>query len=86
MKQAVLVFWFVLLTASIFGSGWLATGARALFWGMALIHIVEFFAKKSVLEKAGGSLGNHFVQTLIYGLFHWKPLEEQQQAAASGEG
>ena len=21
-------------------------------------------------------MGHHFVQTMIYGLFHWKPLEE----------
>ena len=87
MKQAALVFWFVLLAGSVFGSGWIATVASALFWGIGLIHIVEFFAKKSVLEKAGGSLGSHFVQVLIYGLLHWKPLEEQQQAAAaSSEG
>jgi hypothetical protein len=39
---------------------------------------VEFFVKKNVLEQAGGPMGGHFLQTLIYGLFHWKPLEEQQ--------
>ena len=36
----------------------------------------------SVMERAGGSMGHHFVQTLIYGLFHWKPIEER---LASGE-
>ena len=34
--------------------------------------------KRDVFEKAGGSMGYHFVQTMIYGLFHWKPLEEEQ--------
>jgi hypothetical protein len=27
-------------------------------------------------------MGNHFVQVLIYGLFHWKPLEDQQAASS----
>jgi uncharacterized protein YhhL (DUF1145 family) len=48
-----------------------------------VIHTIEFFVKKSVLEKAGGSMGQHYVQVLIYGLFHWKPLEEQQAGQAS---
>jgi len=51
--------------------------------GIVLVHVVEFFVKKGVLEKAGGSMGQHFLQTLIYGLFHWKPLEEQQAEASS---
>ena len=46
---------------------------------------MEFLVKKSVMERAGGSMGGHFLQTLIYGLFHWKPLEEQQAAGAAVE-
>ena len=83
MKQGVLALWFFLLAGSVFGSGWLASAARFAFVGLALVHVVEFFVKKSLLEKAGGSMGNHFVQTVIYGLFHWKPLAEQQAGAAS---
>jgi len=84
-KQGVLVLWFVLLAGMVFGSGWIATTANVVFCVLAVIHIVEFFAKKSVLEAAGGSMGQHFVQVLIYGLFHWKPLEEQQAEATSTE-
>ena len=83
MKQSTLVMWFIVLLGMIFGSGWVASVANLAFWGIALVHFVEFFVKKSVLEKAGGSMGQHFLQTLIYGFFHWKPLEEQQSAAAS---
>jgi hypothetical protein len=36
------------------------------------------------MEAAGGSMGHHFVQTLIYGLFHWKPLEEAAKHAEPG--
>ena len=83
MKQGVLVIWLVLLAGMIFGSGWVASVARFAFWAMAIAHVVEFFVKKSVLEKAGGSMGQHFLSTLVYGLAHWKPLEEQQASAVS---
>jgi uncharacterized protein YhhL (DUF1145 family) len=83
MKQSVLVMWFVLLAGMIFGSGGLATAANFGFAAIAIVHVIEFLVKKSVLEKAGGSMGHHFLQTLIYGLFHWKPLEDQQSAAVS---
>jgi uncharacterized protein YhhL (DUF1145 family) len=82
MKQAVLVLWFVLLAGAVFGSGWLATASIVVFGLMGAAHVAEFFVKKSVLERAGGSMGNHFVQVLIYGLFHWKPLEDQQAASS----
>ena len=85
MKQSVLAMWFVFLAGMIFSEGWFGRAASFAFVGVALIHVVEFFVKKSVLEKAGGSMANHFVQTAIYGLFHWKPLEDQQ-AGATSEG
>ena len=72
--------WFVLLVGMLFAGGMLASISSGLFWLLVVVHAIEFFAKKSVLEKAGGSMGNHFVQVMIYGLFHWKPLEEAQQS------
>jgi hypothetical protein len=36
------------------------------------------------MEAAGGSMGHHFVQTMIYGLFHWKPLEDSARARDQG--
>ncbi len=82
MKQSTLAMWFILLLGMIFGSGWVASVAKLAFLGIALVHFVEFFVKKSVLEKAGGSIGQHFLQSLIYGFFHWKPREEQHSSAA----
>ena len=82
MKYNVLGMWALFVAGMILGSGWVATAAKFAFVAIAFIHIVEFFVKKSVLEKAGGSMVQHFLQTLIYGLFHWKPLEEQQAAAS----
>lgn len=83
MKQSVLVMWFLLLAGMLFGGDRIANLASYAFAGLVLVHVAEFFVKKSVLEKAGGSMGQHFLQTLIYGLFHWKPLEDQQAGEAS---
>jgi uncharacterized protein YhhL (DUF1145 family) len=85
MKQSLLVMWFVFLLGMIFGSGGLRTAANYAFVGIAFVHLVEFLVKRSVFEKAGGSMGQHFLQTMIYGLFHWKPLEDAQ-AGAESEG
>ena len=85
MKQSVLVLWAVLILGFVFGSGALATAAKVVLVLLAVAHVAEFFVKKDVLTKAGGSMGHHFVQTLIYGLFHWKPLEESQNSADSAD-
>jgi len=82
MKQGVLVMWFVLLIGILVG-GTFGAFARPIFWLIAAIHLVEFFVKKGVLEQAGGSMGHHFVQVMIYGIAYWKPLEEAQQSEGS---
>lgn len=79
-KHGALLMWLVLAVGMLLGTGWVANVARYAFWGIALIHLVEFFVKRSVMEKADGSLGQHFVQTMIYGFMHWKPLEDKQRA------
>ena len=65
MKQSVLVLWVVLALCMMLASGWIASTARIVFWGMAVIHVVEFVIKRGVLERAGGSMAGHFLQTLI---------------------
>ena len=82
-KTVVLVVWAACAVAMTFLSGVLSTVGSTLFWLMVVAHLVEFVLKKGVMQKAGGSLGHHFVQTMLYGFFHWKPLEEAQ--AADGE-
>ena len=77
MKQSVWVLWIGSLVAMVAGSGAVATAGQWTFGITFVAHLVEFFVKRSLFERAGGSLGHHFVQTMIYGLFHWKPLEEQ---------
>lgn len=82
-KQGVFVLWIGSLAAWFLGGGWIATAGQIAFGLTFLAHLVEFVVKRSVFEKAGGSMGHHFVQTMIYGLFHWKPLEDALEAEAS---
>ena len=52
----------------------LAGLGQAVFWGMLAIHVVEFTVMQSTFRKAGGSLGHHFVQTLLFGVFHLRAV------------
>ena len=83
-KQCVWIFWIGSVVAMVIGSGWIATAGRVVFGLLFVAHLVEFLVKRSVFERAGGSMGHHFVQTMIYGLFHWTPIEERL-AAEEGE-
>ena len=82
MKYSVWVLWLGSAAASVWGSGWVSTAGLVAFWATLVAHVVEFFVKRPVMEAAGGSMGQHFLQTLIYGLFHWKPLEDAARAAS----
>lgn len=76
MKYSVWAIWIGGLAAMFFGSGGVATAGHLVFWLTLVAHVVEFVVKRPLFERVGGSMGHHFVQTLIYGLFHWKPLED----------
>ena len=84
-KQSVLVVWIASLAAILLGSGWVATIGRWTFGLMFVAHVVEFIVYRSLFERAGGSMLHHFVQTLIYGLFHWTPIKERLEAEAARE-
>lgn len=80
MKQSVWVIWIGSLAAMFWGSGWVATIGQVVFWLTFIAHVVEFFMNRALFEKAEGSMGHHFVQTMIYGLFHWQPIKEQLES------
>lgn len=75
-KYSVWIIWIGGAAAILFGSGGVSTAGHIAFWLTLAAHVVEFLVKRPLFEKVGGSMGHHFVQTLIYGLFHWKPLED----------
>ena len=47
------------------------------FIALLVAHFGEFLLKKNVMQAAGGSMANHFLQTMLFGFVHWKPLERQ---------
>ncbi len=79
-KQSVWVLWIGSLAAMIFGSGWVATAGCWAFGLTFAAHIVEFLVFRSLMQRAGGSMMDHFVQTMIYGFFHWTPIKERLEA------
>ena len=83
IKRAAWLVWLVSLGAAAFGSGWVATLGRTVFFITLGAHLVEFFVYRKVLVQVGGSMGHHFVQTLIYGLFHVMPLKRQVAEASA---
>lgn len=84
MKYSVWAIWIGGAAAIVLGSGWVFTAGHVVVWLTLAAHLAEFFMKRPLFERVGGSMAHHFLQTLIYGLFHWKPLEEGA-AAATGE-
>jgi hypothetical protein len=69
------------LAAITVGSGWIVTAGHLTFWVTLVAHLGEFLVKRPVLEQTGGSMGHHLVQTLIYGFFHWRPIERRLDAS-----
>ncbi len=83
LKHGVWVLWIGSLAAMLLGSGTVAR-VGALVFGLTLAaHAVEFAVNLPLFRRAGGSLGNHFVQTMIYGLFHWVPIRQRLGPEAS---
>ncbi len=77
-KHSVWILYIGCLLAMFFTTNWIATAGAWILGIILVAHLAEFFVKRDVFEKAGGSMGQHFVQTMIYGLLYWKPIEEQQ--------
>jgi uncharacterized protein YhhL (DUF1145 family) len=85
LKYSVWGVWSVSLAAMLFGGGWVATAGHVVFWLTLIAHLAEFVVHRSLFERAGGSMAHHFVQTLIYGLFHWTPIKQRLSASPGQE-
>lgn len=71
MKVAVIVLWIACLAAFFLPeSSALAVPGQRLFWGLVIVHAIECVVFLPKLRRAGGSLANHLVQTMIFGVFH----------------
>lgn len=84
LKIVLLVVW-VACSAAFFvdSPATLARAGRATFVLMALAHAVEFAVFRERFQRAGGSLGRHFLQTLIFGFLHIREVRAPQSAEGS---
>ena len=76
--------WGGCLAAILFGHGAVASVGSWILGLSLAAHVVEFFMNLPLFRRAGGSLAHHFVQTLIYGLFHWAPIKQRLDADSTG--
>ncbi len=80
LKYGVWSIWIGGPAAMLFGSGWDSSAGHIAFWLTLVAHLAEFVVNRSLFERAGGSLAHPFVQTMIYGLFHWTPIKRRLAA------
>jgi hypothetical protein len=67
----------LLAATAVYTAG--STTSQAIIWlfiALGVIHFIEFVLKRDTLRAAGGSMGNHFLQTMLFGFVHWRPLEK----------
>jgi hypothetical protein len=82
-KQGVWIIWIGSVAAMLFGSGWIATIGQWVFGLTLVAHFVEFIVYRSLFQRAGGPMLQHFVQTMIYGLFYWTPIKKRLEEEAA---
>ncbi len=79
-KWVTLAIYILMLGAIVALPG--STTAQVIAWvfvALAVIHILEFVVMLKVMQVAGGSMINHFLQTLLFGFMHWQPLKQKSQ-------
>lgn len=69
----------MLVTAALNPGTRLADTITWIFLALAVIHLIEFFVVFKVLRTAGGSMFNHFVQTIFFGAIYWMPIKQSAQ-------
>jgi uncharacterized protein YhhL (DUF1145 family) len=74
LKAAVVVLWIVSLVL-FFLPDWNGPG-RYLFPGLLVVHAIECVVFLPRLRAAGGSHGQHVVQTLLFGFVHLRTLPQ----------
>jgi uncharacterized protein YhhL (DUF1145 family) len=62
--------------ASAFGSAGVpgARLGRIVFWLLVVVHTIECVVYLPTLERAGGSLTWHLVQTFLFGIAHLREI------------
>jgi hypothetical protein len=84
LKQGIWGLWIGCLAAILLGHGIVASLGGWILGLSLAVHVVEFFVHIRLFRRVAGSLGHHFVQTLIYGLFHWAPIKQRVASITAG--
>ena len=75
LKGILLALWIACAAAFALpdDSPWAAPG-RTLFVGLLVVHAIECVVFLPRLRAAGGSLAQHLLQTLLFGIVHLRTL------------
>jgi uncharacterized protein YhhL (DUF1145 family) len=78
-KIGVIVLWIVLLSSFFVLPDDSIGGriGRIAFFVTLFAHVVEFFIYRPKLRLAEGSMNHHFLQVLIFGMFHYQDVEAE---------
>ena len=79
-KIVVGVAWLFGLLSLLMGGGTLWVVGRFVFWILVVVHAIECVVFLPRLRAAGGSLGNHLVQTFLFGIAHVQTLPRGESA------
>ena len=85
-KLFVIATWVAAIGVWWLAGGWLQLLDQITFGLLVVTHPIEFLVKRELFARLGGSMGRHFAQTLVFGLFYWRPLERQLAADATPSG
>lgn len=50
---------------------------RIAFFVTAIAHVAEFLIYRPTLRQAEGTMNHHFLQVLIFGVFHYREVEAE---------
>ena len=71
MKATVIALWIACLVALFLpATSTLVWLGQHLFWGLVIVHAIEFVVFLPRLRRAGGSLAYHLGQTMLFGILH----------------
>ena len=74
MKAAVIALWIACVAAFFLPESTFTLWGQRLFWGLVIVHAIECVVFLPKLRRAGGSLGNHLLQTMLFGILHARNL------------
>ena len=83
VKPALIVLWIACFVSLFLPESSLVVWGQRLFWGLLIVHAIECVVFLPKLRAAGGSLGHHLVQTMLFGILHARNLGDGPPPSAS---